>query len=150
MPPKFSLQPVLDYRHMRVEVLEVEHGRMLQAQQHATAFLDALQNSRSRVLQQMGESQSGEVDMFMISRLHQNLDMVNERIAQQELHLQELAEQISEKRQALVQAKQDDEALEKLKNQEVERYQVEQARIENRMLDDVYISRAYRRSGSVA
>jgi flagellar export protein FliJ len=150
MPPKFSLQPVLDYRHMRVEVLEVEHGRMIQAQQHATAFLDALQNSRSRVLQQMGESQSGEVDMFMISRLHQNLDMVNERIAQQELHLQELAEQISEKRQELVQAKQDDEALAKLKNQEVERYQVEQARIENRMLDDVYISRAYRRSGSVA
>jgi flagellar export protein FliJ len=150
MPPKFSLQPVLDYRHMRVEVLEVEHGRMVQAQQHATAFLDALQNSRSRVLQQMGESQSGEVDMFMISRLHQNLDMVNERIAQQELHLQELAEQISEKRQELVQAKQDDEALAKLKNQEVERYQVEQARIENRMLDDVYISRAYRRSGSVA
>ena len=76
--------------------------------------------------------------------------MVNERIAQQELHLQELADQIAEKRQELVLAKQDDEALAKLKEHEVERYQLEQARIENRMLDDVYIARAYRRSGSVA
>jgi flagellar export protein FliJ len=149
MPPKFSLQSVLDFRHMRVEVLEVEHGRMLQAQQHATAFLDALHNSRSRVLQQMGDCQSGEVDLFMIARLHQNLDMVNEHIVQQELHLQELAEQIAEKKQELVQAKQDDEALVKLKDKEVERYQSEQVRIENSMLDDVYISRAYRRSGSV-
>ena len=31
MPPKFSLQPVLDYRHNLVEALEIELGSLLNA-----------------------------------------------------------------------------------------------------------------------
>jgi len=46
MPPKFSLQPVLDYRHNRVEVLEVELGRLLQTQKLGQTILEA-QNHQS-------------------------------------------------------------------------------------------------------
>lgn len=150
MPPKFSLQSVLDFRQMRVEIIEVELGRLVQAQQHGKAFLDALYNSRSRILQQLSESQSGEIDMFLIASLHANLDSVNQHIAQQEARLEELSEQIITKKQELLQAKQDDKTLETLKNHELERYQFEQTRIEGRLQDDIYISRAYRRSNSVA
>jgi flagellar export protein FliJ len=150
MPPKFSLQSVLDFRHLRVEIIEVELGRLFQTQLHGKAFLDALHSSQSRILYQLGEIQNGEIDMFLISRLHANLDTVNLRIAQQETRLKELAEQIDLKKQELVIAKQDDKALETLKDHEIERYQLEQARLENSLQDDIYIYRAYRRSNSVA
>jgi flagellar export protein FliJ len=150
MPPKFSLQAVLDFRHMRVEILEVELGKLLQTKQHARAFLEALHNSRSRILQQIGESQNGEIDMFIIARLYANIDTVNERIIQQEARLVEISKQVVEKQQELIQAKQDDEALETLKDQEIERFEIDKARGENRLLDDIYISKAFHRSNSVA
>jgi len=150
MPPKFSLQPVLDYRQTRVEILEIEYGKVLQAQQHARTFMEALQSSRSRILEQLSECQRGEIDIFLISHLHSNLDAVNDHIRKQEVRLEELAKEVKLKQQEVVLAKQDSEALVKLKNKEIETYLQEQVQIENRLQDDIYIARAFRRSNSVA
>jgi flagellar export protein FliJ len=150
MPPKFSLQPVLDFRETREEILEVELGQLLHAQRSAKTFLEALQNSLSRILYQLSRYQTDDVDIFMIGQLHSNLDIVNERITLQEARLKELSNQIEQKRQELVNAKQASEVLEKLKSHEIERFEDEQSRIENRMLDDIYIARAFQRSQSVA
>ncbi|PWH18107.1 MAG: hypothetical protein DDG59_07005 [Anaerolineae bacterium] len=149
MTPKFSLQPVLDYRETRVEILEIELGRLMQSRQRGQTFLEALQSSRMRLLEEMGKRQIGEVDLFLLSRLRSNLQVVNQRIAEQEARLAELARQIAEKQQEIILAKQDAEALHKLKEQEIERYRKEEAQRENRLQDDLYISRAYRRSNGV-
>lgn len=146
MSPKFSLQPVLDYRETRVEILEIELGRLVQSQQRGKTFLEALQSSRNRLLEEMGKQQVGDVDLFMLSRLRSNLQMVNQRIAEQEARLAELAQQIAEKQEEIVVAKQDAEALVKLKEHEIERYRKEEARRENRLQDDIYISRAFRQT----
>jgi len=42
MPPNFSLQSILDYHHSRVEVLEVELGKLLHSQKEMTDFLQQL------------------------------------------------------------------------------------------------------------
>lgn len=146
MSPKFSLQPVLDYRETRVEILEIELGRLVQSQQRGKTFLEALQSSRKRLLEEMGKQQVGDVDLFVLSRLRSNLQMVNQRIAEQEARLAELAQQIAEKQEEIVVAKQDAEALVKLKEHEIERYRKEEARRENRLQDDIYISRAFRQT----
>lgn len=145
MPPKFSLQPVLDYRETRVEILEIELGRLLQAQQRGKTFLEALQSSRDRLLEELGRRQTGDIDLFLLSRLRSNLQTVNYRIEEQEMRLNELAGQIAAKQEEIVTAKQDAEALVKLKNHEIERYQKEEQQRENRLQDDIYISQAYRR-----
>jgi len=150
MPPKFSLQPVLDYRETRVEILEIELGRLVQSQQRGKTFLEALQSSRNRLLEEMGKQQVGDVDLFMLSRLRSNLQMVNQRIAEQEARLAELARQIGEKQEEIVLAKQDAEALYKLKEHEIERYRKEEAQRENRLQDDIYIARAFRQSNGAA
>ncbi|RCK71980.1 MAG: hypothetical protein ANABAC_2234 [Anaerolineae bacterium] len=150
MTPKFSLQPVLDYRETRVEILEIELGRLVQSQQHGKTFLEALQSSRNRLLEEMGRQQVGDVDLFMLSRLRSNLQMVNQRIAEQEARLAELARQIAEKQEEIVLAKQDAEALNKLKEHELERYRREEAQRENRLQDDIYIARAFRKSNGAA
>lgn len=146
MTPKFSLQPVLDYRETRVEILEIELGRLLQSQQRGKTFLEALQSSRNRLLEEMGKQQVGDVDLFMLSRLRSNLQMVNQRIAEQEARLAELAQQIADKKGEIIVAKQDAEALVKLKEHEIECYRKEEAQREKRLQDDIYISRAFRQS----
>jgi flagellar export protein FliJ len=148
MPPKFSLQPVLDYRHNRVEILEVELGRLLQTQKRGQTILEALQDSRGRIITQLKDGQQGEIDLFLVSRLRSSLNNINERITQQETYLVELNYQVQEKRQEVISAKQDDEALQTLKDHEIERYQAEQAQKENRLQDDIYISRAFRQMNS--
>jgi flagellar export protein FliJ len=150
MTPKFSLQPVLDYRETRVEILEIELGRLVQSQQRGKTFLEALQSSRNRLLEEMGKQQVGDVDLFMLSRLRSNLQMVNQRIAEQEARLAELARQIGEKQEEIVLAKQDAEALYKLKEHEIERYRKEEVQRENRLQDDIYIARAFRQSNGAA
>jgi flagellar export protein FliJ len=150
MTPKFSLQPVLDYRETRVEILEIELGRLVQSQQRGKTFLEALQSSRNRLLEEMGKQQVGDVDLFMLSRLRSNLQMVNQRIAEQEARLAELARQIAEKQEEIVLAKQDAEALNKLKEHEFERYRKEEVQRENRLQDDIYIARAFRQSNGAA
>lgn len=149
MPPKFSLQPVLDYRHNRVEVLEVELGRLLKTQKLGQTILEALQDSRGRIINQLKDRQQGEIDLFLISRLRSSLNNVNERIIQQEAYLVELDYQVQEKRNEVISAKQDDEALQTLKDREIERYQAEQAQKENRLQDDIYISRAFRQLNNI-
>lgn len=150
MTPKFSLQPVLDYRETRVEILEIELGRLVQSQQRGKTFLEALQSSRNRLLEEMGERQAGDVDLFMLSRLRSNLQIVNQRIAEQEARLAELALRIAEKQEEIVIAKQDAEALSKLKEHELGRYRKEEAQRENRLQDDIYIARAFRQSNGAA
>lgn len=150
MPPKFSLQPVLDYRHNRVEVLEIELGRLLQTQKRCQTVLEALHDSRGRIINQLKDGQQGDIDLFLISRLRSSLNNVNERIIQQEAYLVELEYQVQEKRKEVISAKQDDEALQTLKDREIERYMAEQAQKENRLQDDIYISRAFRQMNNAA
>jgi flagellar export protein FliJ len=150
MAPKFTLQPVLDYRHNRVEILEVELGQLLQEQQRNQTYLEVLHESRRRLYEKLGDSQQGDIDLFLISRLRSSLKSVGERILQQQAHLSELSNQVLAKRKEMITAKQDEEALETLKNKEIERYQSEQAQQENRLQDDIYIAQAYRRSTSMA
>ena len=150
MPPKFTLQPVLDYRETRVEILEIELGRLLQAQKRCLTFLEALNSSRDRILSELGKKQTGEIDLYMIARLHANLELVNERIQEQQTRLNEINRQIYEKQQEIIHAKQDAEALVKLKEHEIERFKKEEAKKENRLQDDIYIARAYHHSNGVA
>lgn len=144
MPPKFSLQSVLDFRHSRVDALELEFSKLLTAQQEKTALLESLRNLHTNLCTQLQEKQVGDVDLFMVRHLHTNLNQVQEGIGLVTTDLHELERQVEAKRQELVSARQAEETLGTLKNHEIERYQLEQNRQENVMQDDLYISRIYR------
>ncbi len=148
MAPKFTLQPVLDYRHSLVEILEVELGRFLHEQQRCKALIDALQNSQWIILEKLGSCQQGEIDLFMVAQLRSSLNLVKEHLANQRLRLLELAKLVQAKQQELVAARQEEEVLVILKDKEIERYQVDQAQLENRLQDDIYIAQAYRRAAN--
>jgi flagellar export protein FliJ len=148
MAPKFSLQPVLDYRHSRVEVLEVELSNLLSEKQKGISYLDALNNYKQQLFNDLHNQQDGEIDLAATGHVRSTVKRVEQRIHQQKVVLSELDKQVNIKRAEVVGAKQDEETLVTLKNKEIDRYRAEQAQQENRLQDDIYISQAYRRTGS--
>ncbi len=149
MAPKFSLQPILDYRHTRVEMIEVDLGRLVQAHQHNQAILEVFQRSQANLYEKLNQQQQGELDLLLIAQLRSNLKTVSNSIAQQKTRLQELSAQIQAKRVELISTRQEEEMLVILKAKEVERYQAAQAQQEKRLQDDIYIARAFHQPGSV-
>lgn len=150
MPPEFALQSVLDYRHNRVEALEVQLGRLLFEQQQALQVLEALRAEQRQLLATLRDKQAGTLDLPALAQLRYNLKFIEQRLVQQAARLEALAEQVDACRLQVVAAKQDEEALATLKDKELERYRAEVLRQENNQRDDLYIMRAHRRTGTAS
>ncbi|MCX8024601.1 MAG: flagellar export protein FliJ [Thermanaerothrix sp.] len=145
MPPKFSLQTVLDVREKRVEALEIELGRLLQEQRKGEEYLARLQALEASLMARLERQKIGVLDLFALEHLHHELAIVQEGIEQARQALEMWQQRVAAKRDELVQARQDVEVLETLREKELARYQEEMAHLESRLLDDLYISRAFRR-----
>ena len=144
MSPKFSLQNVLDVRHGKVEMLEVELGKLILERQDAEQKLLSLRELQSDLLDQLNTAQSNEVDLVKAGLLRVNIAQVKACIDQGFLLLTKLDQAVEAKRTDLVQAKQSEETLEILKRKRHEIYLAEQVQIEARLQDDIYIARAFR------
>jgi flagellar export protein FliJ len=146
MPPEFSLQTVLDYRHSRVETLEVELGRMVAEQQQLLSARAALLAEQRSTLDELRRRQAGTLDLAAITQSRIHLRRLEQHIAQHTTALNTLAGAIDEQRARLVTARQEEETLATLRDKEQERWHDEQKRAEERMRDDLYIARAHRRA----
>lgn len=144
MPPAFSLQSVLDVRHNRVEALEIELGRLLAMQLNAKNLLSGLCETQKGLMSQLAEAQQGEIDLFEVRILHDDLRAVGERMETVKEELSRLEMQIERKRRELVTARQEEETLQILRRKRLEAYQAEQARLEMAFQDDLYIVQAFR------
>lgn len=144
MAPKFSLQNVLDVRHGKVELLEIELSKLLAAQQETEMRLISLQEFQRDLLDQLKDAQLGEIDLSRISLLRLNILQVNTYIESVSLELARQNHDVKEKRAELVKAKQSEETLEILKRKRHEVYLAEQVQIEARAQDDIYIAQAFR------
>ena len=144
MAPKFSLQNVLDIRHGKVELLQLDLSKLLNAQQETEARLFALQEFQVELLEQLSLAQSGEIDLVKINLLRVNILQVNAYIESLTMELARQKQAVQDKRAELVAAKQSEETLEILKRKRHELYMAEQLQIESRAQDDIYIAQAFR------
>jgi len=144
MAPKFSLQNVLDVRHGKVELLEVELGKLMLAQQEVELQLSTLHEFHKNLLEELAIVQLGDIDLTKSSWLRLNLSQVNGYIKRLTVELVRRKKDVEEKRADLVKAKQAEETLEILKRKRHEIYLAEQVQIEGRMQDDIYIAQAFR------
>jgi flagellar export protein FliJ len=146
MAPKFSLQSVLDYRHSRVEGIEMELGKLQDTRQQGLAMQAETQLFMNQLYDQLKESQNGDLDLFKIQHLRSDILGTQERLAQIAQALALLEAKIDVKRQELVLARQSEETLNTLKTKEQTRWTAERLRAENSQQDDTYISQAFRRT----
>lgn len=144
MAPEFSLQSVLNYRRNLVEKLELELSQLMAETMNIQLVIQNLNQVRGELLESMQRMQQGELDLFEVQARSQNLKWLDNQLDR--FHAQRLqAEQkVEAKRQEMVQARQDEEVLQILKNKEIATYQAALLQIENRMQDDAYIARAHR------
>lgn len=145
MPPKFSLQPVLDYRHNLVEALEIELGSLLNTKMESQRTLEALEHSATRLNHALYKEQTGDMDLFTITQIRTNIQATRRHIIKQLELLAVLEQQIEAKRLELVEAKQDEEALDTLRIKELEKHKIELNQQELRLQDDIYVAQAFRR-----
>jgi flagellar export protein FliJ len=148
MPPKFSLQSVLDYRHNRVEVLEIQLGQFIAAQKEVGERLEFLDNAQAGLFKELQVRQKGTVDLVAVGHLRINLKAIGSEIKMQQSLWTDLEQQIQMARAEIILARQDEEILATLKEKALKRYQAEQAQQELRLQDDIYIAQSYRRSGA--
>ncbi len=144
MTPKFSLQNVLDLRHGKVELLEIELGKLKSIHLETQNLHASLVQYQESLLNQLGAAQTGEIDMVNLNLLRLNVIQLNKHIESVLLKLKKQAMEIDNKRFQLVEAKQSEETLEILKRKRHEVYMAEQVHIEAQAQDDIYIARAFR------
>ena len=80
MPPKFSLQSVLNIRHSRVEALEIGLGELLANHKKAEALLVSLQVQQNHLFEQLLDQQKAEMDLFKVTHIRSNIVTVDEQI----------------------------------------------------------------------
>jgi flagellar export protein FliJ len=144
MVPIFSLQNVLDVRHRKVELHEIELGQLITMQKQLEMQLLSLREFRENLLDELNTAQSGEIDLVKSNLLRLNILQVNTYVENTTVQLAKLSIQVEDKRGELVKAKQSEETLEILKRKRHEVYLAEQVEIEARIQDDIYIARAFR------
>lgn len=143
MPPKFSLQGILDYRHSLVEVLEVDLSKAMQIHQRAIEVLESLLAEQQRLFQEMAANQKGELDLKAISHNRQMVKKIQGLIAQQRDEIERLAGEVEKARRALIQGKQDEQVMVTLSEKELLKFTEKQYLQEKQQQDDVYISKAH-------
>jgi flagellar export protein FliJ len=143
MPPKFSLQNVLDYRHSKVEKLEVIFGRTQNQLLLAKEQLAVMQSERDTLLKDLGSYQNGDLNLQKILQARTFLKRVQKSMDRQKLEIDRLSVEAENARLALIQAKQDEVALEKLSQKELQVFTDKDNLREKQQQDDIYISQAH-------
>jgi flagellar export protein FliJ len=144
MTPKFSLQNVLDSRHTRVEALEIELGKLVAEFNKSENRLANLLQVRLALMGKLEHILMDELDLFKVDCTRADLRQAGEWIKKAEEERANLAQAAAAKRAQLVTARQAEEALNILKDKMIHVYNQEQAMIEARAQDEIYIARAYR------
>jgi flagellar export protein FliJ len=143
MPPKFSLQNVLDYRHSKVEKLEVVFGRVQNQLLKAKEQLEIMENEKQRLLQELGTFQNGDLNLQKILQARTFLKRIQKGMDRQNAEIAHLALEVENARMALIQAKQDETALQKLSEKELQVYTDRANMREKQQQDDIYISQEH-------
>lgn len=150
MGPKFTLQSVLDFRHSRVEALEMDFAKLNEAHRQGLTMQAECQQALAGVYARLHQAQNGDLDLFAIRHLREDALTQKDQLDQIGQALRVLEERIEAKRQEIVAARQGEETLNTLKQKEIDTWTTEQAVQEGRQQDNIYIAQAFRRANGDA
>ena len=145
MPPKFPLQPVLDFRKVLVDRLEVELARLLSAGHRLRSRITANQAAQLQVLTELRALQSGLLNIEQIQRLQNGWQTLHDELQRLASEMRTLQSAVHEKRSELVAAAQRRDVVAKLSERHASNWQAELLRFEALERDDIYIARAFKR-----
>lgn len=143
----FRLQPVLNYREQIVEMRQQELAALERALQAERLALATLQGRIQAVAREIRDAQrSVPLDCARIVEQFIYLQELQNREKEQKERIASLTKEVEAKRAELVQAMQEKETIEKLKERFLAQQREEELRQEVKTLDEISVVRFHRES----
>jgi flagellar export protein FliJ len=141
----FRLQNVLDYRMSLVDRARLELAALQALLDDAEATLAALQQLSRDALAELTATQTSDIlDLAEITRLLEYGEVIADQIVEQRQVIEARRQAVNEQQHILVGLARDAKALEKLRDRQVEEFQQEDARREQRETSEIASSRHQR------
>ena len=148
---RFRLQNVLEYRTGLADRARQELGVLQARVREAEEELATLLRFEQRALQALGTAQSsGALDFAEITRLLEYGEVLTGRILQQHETIAERQRAVDEQQERVVALAKEAKALEKLRERQLEEFQIEDARREQAESSEIAAVRHQRAQGSYA
>lgn len=148
---QFPLEPVLSYKRSLEEMLQFELARLQQQAHRAREVRDALKRElevrRTDLRALMGE---GYLQVDEIMRHKRFLRRLTQQLQMQEAVVARLEAQVAEKREELLQVRQEEAVLEALKERQFRRFQQRLERATMQVIDESAIAGFNRRRAEEA
>ena len=145
---RFRLQRVLDYRASLVEAQEAELAQCLAALQRSLQELAALNHEHQQALSTLGNTTSGQLRVEQIAATWRYLDVLRHRQERTTNEVQARQATVAATRDKLVQLKQEEQIMVKLRDRQKARAEVAQRRQEVKEMDDLTATRhSFTRTG---
>jgi flagellar export protein FliJ len=145
----FSLQAVLDFKSSVLEIRELELAELIRRQMAETKRLVLLQDEATRELDEMRHAQQAKtLDIVDLQWRQRRRETLREQITAQQEVLHRIGEQVEAKREEVLVAHQEQEALIKLREREEQIQREEEKRREMNETDEITTARYFRRQST--
>lgn len=137
---KFQLEPVLLQRAAREEAAE---QALALAHNEFNNRCAVLQNTKQHLEQALTRDEE-KIDVFANMHLYFYRESLSEKIISQEEDVNDAANAVEHSRQAAVQARQERQTIEKLKEKHLQRYKREEEAREQKLVDEMALYSHFR------
>tara|TARA_B100000131_G_scaffold252076_1_gene245831 strand:- start:124 stop:564 length:441 start_codon:yes stop_codon:yes gene_type:complete len=134
MAYKFSYQKILDVRQIQEDQKSSEVASAQNELEKEKDELSKLEDEKSSTLKENGNDSQSSLDLM---RKNSFMNRVNENIDKQKLKIEEKEETLSNKKNELLEASKSRKIMDKLKESDLKKYNIEQSRKEQNQIDEI-------------
>lgn len=136
----FRLEKVLDLRKRKEQECEKQLANLKELLRREETFLEELKEEAARTGAKIGEVQNADkeaLDMREILRYYDYLESVREKISAQILQIKKVIADIERKRKELIEASKERKVMEKLKDNQYQKFKENLETVERKFLDEI-------------
>ena len=134
MAYKFSYQKILDVRQIQEDQKSSEVASAQNELEKEKDELSKLEDEKSSTLKENGNDSKSSLALM---RKNSFMNRVNENIDKQKLKIEEKEETLSNKKNELLEASKSRKIMDKLKESDLKKYNIEQSRKEQNQIDEI-------------
>ncbi len=138
---QFQLDTVLRYKTQILDIRLAEHGTALAAVRRQEALLEQATNNRLACEEEYRQRKAEGLTIVEAMKYETGIEVLEATVRREAAKLKELQKAEEQKRAALVEAKQETQSLEKLKDLKRGEYDAAIAKAEEKEIDDLVMAR---------
>lgn len=138
---KFQLDTVLRYKNQVLDIRLAEHGSALAAVRRQEAVLEQARRNRIACEEEYRQKKAEGITIADSMKYETGIEVLERRVQREAGLLKELQKAEEEKRRLLVEARQETQSLEKLKDIKRGEYDAAVAKAEEKEIDDLVMAR---------